>query len=259
MVTNMKWLSGLVVLLGVVFLCANPINNVSATKAFIGESAATGSDKLPRPSNELIAENKKDSDSVDVALVKEKEMNLDTLNKDGKLKEENKISVNSERSFKTAGNVDKDIAKNAVIISGGLVTTVVGAGTVLAVKSLNSRQKDKKTEDEQHYEGDDYPNSSIGPKNSDIEEKGNELPRAAKISILVYCLLAAIIAIETSILQIYEIYKFGETYGCGEWTCEIFRAFGEGIVNGLFLGIPGFVVSRDYCGGFIARACLGFN
>ena len=258
MVMNIKWVSGLVVFSGMVYLCANSVNSVGATEVFSGESAVVVGEVLPRSGSELISENKEDDSSTD------KEINLNALNKDGKLEEENKISVNSERSeseiVKSTSAINKDVYKRTGMISGGLVT--VGVGTVLAIKSLESRQENKKAESEQS-KGDKSkrvdPDVQVEPKNSDIEEKSNELPKAAKISILVYSILAAIIAIETLILQIYEIYKYGETYGCGGWTYEIFRAFGGGIVNGLFLGIPGFAVSRNYCGGFIVRACLGTN
>lgn len=96
------------------------------------------------------------------------------------------------------------------------------------------------------------PNITIDPENpKKCEEK--HLPKGLRILILIYGILAAFIFLETTATQMYIGFLSNEGTKCE----KIFGPIGRGFLNGVFLGIPGFVNRNQYAG--LSLPCRGYE
>ena len=122
-------------------------------------------------------------------------------------------------------------------------------------KIIKEEEEKKRQKEEEIKIGEEEENLECEEKKYDEENKGNSkgIPDYLRKILIIYCILAIIIWVETAIFQMYDDFFYGEK----SKKEIIFDSIGRGLLNGVTLGILGFIKGkREFYAGFISRMLL---
>lgn len=165
--------------------------------------------------------------------------NIDIFNKKEDIKAESALQESKQAMTK-----NRTAENTGIVATGSLSAVGVFAGRLLLKKQIK-KTYGKSGEVREEEESSDVVASDItnNPESPKVgEEKG--IPKGLKIFILIYGILAAIIFLETTFIQMKDEFNFDEGSKCE----QIFSPIGRGLLNGVFLGLPGFVNRNRYGG-----------
>ena len=164
-----------------------------------------------------------------------------------------------EKSFKYLNSSKPAMFGLTVVpVAGGLgITTSVINKLLKDNEKKRIKEEEKKRQKEEEIKiGEEEEKQEEEGKKYDEENKGNSkgiLDYLRKI-LIIYCILATVIWVETAILQMDEEFHSKEKSNLE----MIFGSIGRGLLNGVTLGLLGYVKKGCYSG-LISRLILGFE